>query len=216
MLVFGLVVLLASGMFVSLPRSFLPEEDQGYFIVVAQLPDGASKQRTDAVLERIEKFFQANPAVHSTDAMSGQNFVFGTRGPNAATMFVPLHLWDERTEPQYHVQSLIGMAYAEFAKIPEALLLAFNAPSLRGVGTVGGFSAQLQDPSGGDFKSLRLWPRNLSSARKEPAIGQVGRTFACLRRVCMPMSTANEPKPSACRSPMPLTPASLLRDLLHQ
>jgi HAE1 family hydrophobic/amphiphilic exporter-1/multidrug efflux pump len=129
MLVFGLVVLLSAGMFVSLPRSFLPEEDQGYFIVVAQLPDGASKQRTDAVLERIEKVFQANPAVHSTDAMSGQNFVFGTRGPNAATMFVPLHLWDKRTEPQYHVQSLIGMAYAEFAKIPEALLLAFNAPS---------------------------------------------------------------------------------------
>ena len=50
-------------MFVSLPRSFLPEEDQGYFIVVAQLPDGASKRRTDAVLERIEKVFQANPAV---------------------------------------------------------------------------------------------------------------------------------------------------------
>ena len=168
MLVFGLVVLfLAYGMFVSLPRSFLPEEDQGYFIVVAQLPDGASKQRTDAVLERIERFFQANPAVHSTDALSGQNFVFGTRGPNAATMFVPLHLWDERTEPQYHVQSLIGMAYAEFAKIPEALLLAFNAPSLRGVGTVGGFSAQLQDPSGGDFKKFAAVAQEFVERAKE-------------------------------------------------
>ena len=54
MLVFALVVLLSVGMFLTLPRSFLPDEDQGYFIVVAQLPDGASKQRTDAVLERIE------------------------------------------------------------------------------------------------------------------------------------------------------------------
>ena len=179
MLVFGLVVLLSAGMFMTLPRSFLPEEDQGYFIVVAQLPDGASKQRTDAVLERIEKVFQANPAVHSTDAMSGQNFVFGTRGPNAATMFVPLHLWDKRKEPQYHVKSLIGMAFAEFAKIPEALLLAFNAPSLRGVGTVGGFSVQLQDPSGGDFKKFAAVTQQfIERARQEPAIGpQVGTNF---------------------------------------
>ncbi len=178
MLIFGLVLLLAFGMFTTLPRSFLPEEDQGYFIVVAQLPDGASKQRTDAVLERIERFFQANPAVHSTDALSGQNFVFGTRGPNVATMFVPLHLWDERTAPHQHVQALIGMAYGEFAKIPEALLLAFNAPSLRGVGTVGGFSAQLQDPSGGDFKKFAAVAQQfVERAKKEPAIGQVGTNF---------------------------------------
>ncbi len=178
MLVFGLVLLLSWGMFASLPKSFLPEEDQGYFIVVAQLPDGASKQRTDAVLERVERFFQQNPAVHSTDALSGQNFVFGTRGPNAATMFVPLKLWDERTAPHEHVKALIGMAYGEFAKIPEALLLAFNAPALRGVGTVGGFSAQLQDPSGGDFKQFAMVAQQfVERAKKEPAIGQVGTNF---------------------------------------
>lgn len=178
MLVFGLVLLLCVGMFTTLPRSFLPEEDQGYFIVVAQLPDGASKQRTDAVLARVEGLFQANPAVHSTDAMSGQNFVFGTRGPNAATMFVPLKLWNERKEPQFHVQALIGMAYAEFTKIPEALLLAFNAPSLRGVGSVGGFSAQLQDPAGGDFKKFAAVAQQfIERAKQEPAIGQVGTNF---------------------------------------
>jgi HAE1 family hydrophobic/amphiphilic exporter-1/multidrug efflux pump len=188
MLVFGAVLLLAYGMFVTLPRSFLPEEDQGYFIVVVQLPDGASKQRTDAVLDRIEHFFQGNPAVHSTDALSGQNFVFGTRGPNAATMFVPLHLWDERKQPQSHVQALIGMAYGEFAKIPEALLLAFNAPSLRGVGVVGGFSAQLQDPSGGDFKKFAAVAQEfVERAKKEPAIGQVGTNF----RVSAPRLYAN-------------------------
>jgi HAE1 family hydrophobic/amphiphilic exporter-1/multidrug efflux pump len=188
MLVFGVVLLLAYGMFTTLPRSFLPEEDQGYFIVVVQLPDGASKQRTDAVLDRIERFFQGNPAVHSTDALSGQNFVFGTRGPNAATMFVPLHLWDERKQPQSHVQALIGMAYGEFAKIPEALLLAFNAPSLRGVGVVGGFSAQLQDPSGGDFKKFAAVAQEfVERAKKEPAIGQVGTNF----RVSAPRLYAN-------------------------
>ena len=105
-------------------------------------------------------------------------------------------------------QSLIGMAYAEFAKIPEALLLAFNAPSLRGVGTVGGFSAQLQDPSGGDFKKFAAVAQQfVERAKKEPAIGQVGTNFrVSAPRICMPMSIESEPKPSVYRSPMPLIP----------
>jgi multidrug efflux pump len=178
MAVFGLLLALSFGLFQTLPKSFLPEEDQGYFIVIAQLPDGASKQRTDAVLERVERFFQAIPAVHSTDALTGQNFVFGTRGPNSATMFVPLVLWDERPEPQYHAKALVGAAYEEFAKIPEALLLAFNAPSIRGVGAVGGFSVQIQDPSSGDFKKFAIIAQEfVEHAQKEPAIGRIGTNF---------------------------------------
>jgi HAE1 family hydrophobic/amphiphilic exporter-1/multidrug efflux pump len=178
MLAFGGILAVSLGLFQKLPQSFLPEEDQGYFIVVAQLPDGASKQRTNAVLEQVERFFQAIPAVHSTDALSGQNFVFGTRGPNSATMFVPLVLWDERREPQYHAKALVGSAYGEFEKIPEALLLAFNAPAIRGVGVVGGFSAQLQDPGGGDFKKFAAVAQEfVERAQKEPAIGRVGTNF---------------------------------------
>jgi HAE1 family hydrophobic/amphiphilic exporter-1/multidrug efflux pump len=178
MLAFGGLLLLSLGLFEKLPKSFLPEEDQGYFIVVAQLPDGASKQRTDAVLERIERFFQANPAVFSTDSLTGQNFVFGTRGPNSATMFVPLIHWDKRSEPQYQAQAMVGAAYGEFAKIPEALLLAFNAPAIEGVGAAGGFSAQLQDPSGGDFKKFAAVAQQfVERAQKEPAIGRVGTNF---------------------------------------
>jgi HAE1 family hydrophobic/amphiphilic exporter-1/multidrug efflux pump len=188
MAVFALLLIVCVGLFEKLPKSFLPEEDQGYFIVIAQLPDGASKQRTEAVLERIERFFQAIPAVHSTDALTGQNFVFGTRGPNSATMFVPLVLWDERPEPQYHAKALVGAAYGEFAKIPEALLLAFNAPSIRGVGAVGGFSAQIQDPSGGDFKKFAMVAQQfVERAQKEPAIGRIGTNF----RVSSPRLYAN-------------------------
>ncbi|MDZ4856338.1 MAG: multidrug efflux RND transporter permease subunit [Nitrospirota bacterium] len=178
MLAFGGLLVVSMGLFEKLPKSFLPEEDQGYFIVVAQLPDGASKQRTDAVLERIERFFQANQAVLSTDSLTGQNFVFGTRGPNSATMFVPLIPWDERPGPQNQAQAMVGAAYGEFAKIPEALLLAFNAPAIEGVGAAGGFSAQLQDPSGGDFKKFAAVAQQfVERAQKEPAIGRVGTNF---------------------------------------
>lgn len=187
MLAFAGLLALSWTLFTGLPKSFLPEEDQGYILIMAQLPDGSSKQRTDAVLERIERFFQKIPAVHSTDALSGQNFVFGTRGPNAATMFVPMVLWDDRPEPQYHAKAMVGAAYGEFAKIPEALLLAFNAPAIRGVGAVGGFSAQLQDPSGGDFKSSPGLHRNsLRGRRRNRPLGGSARIFVCRRPASMP------------------------------
>ncbi|SPP64507.1 multidrug efflux RND transporter permease subunit [Nitrospira lenta] len=166
------------GLFKIIPSSFLPDEDQGYFIAVVQLPDGASKQRTDVVLDKVEKYFLSSPAIHSTDSLVGQNFVFGTRGPNSATMFVPLRHWDERQGPQNHVKALIGAAFGEFAKIPEALILAFNAPSIRGLGATGGFSLQVQDPSGGDFKKFAgVTQEFLAKARQHPAIGAVGTSF---------------------------------------
>jgi HAE1 family hydrophobic/amphiphilic exporter-1/multidrug efflux pump len=176
--IFGILLLVSGGLFQALPSSFLPEEDQGYFISVIQLPDGASKQRTIEVLSKVENYFLSVPEVHSTDALAGQNFVFNTRGPNQATMFVPLHHWDDRTRPDQHVQALIGNAYRKFAEIPEALILAFNAPSIRGLGATGGFSLQLQDPSGGDFKKFAAVTQEfVSKAQQDPAIGGIGTSF---------------------------------------
>ena len=176
--VFAVLLVAVLSLFRTLPGSFLPEEDQGYFITIVQLPDGASKQRTDAVLSKIEKYFLANQSIHSTDALSGQNFVFNTRGANAATMFVPLRHWDERTSPQQHVKSIIGAAFGEFAKIPEALILAFNAPSIRGLGATGGFTLQLQDPSSGDFNKFSAAAQEfVSKARQNPAVGAIGTSF---------------------------------------
>jgi HAE1 family hydrophobic/amphiphilic exporter-1/multidrug efflux pump len=175
--VFAVIVVAAVGLFRVIPSAFLPDEDQGYFITIVQLPDGASKQRTDEVLQKIERYFLSVPAVHSTDAMSGMNFVFNTRGPNSATMFVPLHHWDER-KPGEHVQALVGAAYGEFAKIPEALVLAFNAPPIRGIGATGGFSLQVQDPSGGDFRKLAAATQEfVAKAKENPAIAGIGSNF---------------------------------------
>jgi HAE1 family hydrophobic/amphiphilic exporter-1/multidrug efflux pump len=171
-----------------IPHSFLPEEDQGYFISVVQLPDGASKERTSEVVRKLEQYYLSIPQIHSTDALIGQNFVFGTRGSNTATMFTPLHLWDQREGPGGHVKALIGAAYREFAKIPEALILAFNAPSIRGLGATGGFSLQVQDPSGGDFRKFAAVTQEfIGRARKDPAIGAIGTTF----RVTSPRLYAN-------------------------
>ena len=176
--IFGALLFLIFGLFKTIPGSFLPEEDQGYFITVVQLPDGASKARTIEVLSRIESYFQSIPAVHSTDTLAGQNFVFGTRGANQATMFVPLHHWDTRRDAGEQASGLIAAAFQEFAKIPEALILAFNAPSIRGLGSTGGFSLQLQDPSGGDFAEFAAVAQEfVARAMEHPAIATAGTNF---------------------------------------
>src|SRR5207247_6120355 len=184
----GVVIALGTTLLRVIPSGFLPEEDQGYLITVVQLPDGASLQRTTEVMSKLEKYFLSNPVIHSTNALVGQNFVFNTRGPNSATMFVPLHLWDERKRPDQHVKALIGAAFREFAKIPEAFILAFNAPSIRGLGATGGFSVQIQDPSGGDFKKFAAVTQEfIAKARQDPAIGAIGTPF----RVSSPRLCAN-------------------------
>lgn len=178
LMIFAVLLFVIFGLFKTIPGSFLPEEDQGYFITVVQLPEGASKQRTVEVVSKLESYFQSIPAVHSTDALAGQNFVFGTRGANQATMFIPLHHWDTRKNAGEQVPGLIAAAFQEFARIPEALILAFNAPSIRGLGSTGGFSVQLQDPSGGDFTRFAAVAEEfVAKAREQPAIAAASTSF---------------------------------------
>ena len=176
--IFVVLIFCAWGLFQNVSESFLPDEDQGYFITIIQLPDGASKERTLKVVEKVERYFQAVPEVHSTDTLVGQNFVFNTRGTNQATMFIPLHLWDKRPEARQRAQSLIGAAFQKFAEIPEALILAFNPPAIMGLGATGGFSLQLQDPSGGDFAEFaEVAQEFVSKAMQHPAIAFASSSF---------------------------------------
>ena len=93
-------------------------------------------------------------------------------------MFMPLHSWDERRNPGEQVPGLIAAAFQEFAKIPEALILAFNAPSIRGLGSTGGFSLQLQDPSGGDFSEFAAVAQQfVAKAGEHPAIAAASTNF---------------------------------------
>ncbi|MDN5935423.1 MAG: multidrug efflux RND transporter permease subunit [Nitrosospira sp.] len=175
---FGMMVAVIVGLFKTIPGSFLPEEDQGYFITIVQLPDGASKARTIEVLSKIESYFQSIPAVHSTGTLAGQNFVFGTRVTIQAPMFIPLQHWDTRKNAGEQVPGLIASAFQEFAKIPEALILAFNAPSIQGLGSTGGFSLQLQDPGGGDFAEFAAVTQEfVAKAMAHPAIAAAGTNF---------------------------------------
>ena len=103
-------------------------------------------------------------------------------------MFTPLVPWDKRKRPDQYVKALIEAAKQEFPKIPEALILAFNAPSIRGLGATGGFSVQVQDPRGGDFRAFSAVAQEfLTKVRQNPAIGVAGTNF----RVTSPRLYAN-------------------------
>jgi multidrug efflux pump len=185
---FGIVVFFAVTLFRVTPSGFLPDEDQGYIIMVSLLPDGASKKRTTAVMDKVAGFILSNPPVYGTVELVGQNFVFNTRGTYMATTFVPLKPWDERKDPSLHAKALIGAAFKEFGKYRDAVVLAFNPPSIRGLGATGGFSVQLQDPSGGDFKKFAAVAKEfIAKAKQDPAIGAISTSF----RVTAPRLYAN-------------------------
>lgn len=171
MLVYGAIVAIMAVMFVRLPTSFLPEEDQGIFLSIVQLPAGASLERTEAVMDKISAHYQQDPAVISAFTVSG--FSFAGRGQNVGLAFVRLKDWSERG-PEDSVQAVIGRAYGFFSTIKEAQVFAFNLPPIAELGRATGFNLYLQDRGGLGHEAL-LSARNqlLGMAAQEPTLMQV-------------------------------------------
>ncbi|KQY12604.1 efflux RND transporter permease subunit [Rhizobium sp. Root482] len=141
-----LILLVGLGyLFVKLPSSFLPDEDQGFVIVMMQLPSEATGHRTDEVIEQTEAIFGKEPAVDTIVAISGFSF-FGA-GQNAALAFVTLDDWSERG-PENAAQAIAGRATMAMSQIKDAISFALSPPPIQGLGTTGGFSFRLQDRGG--------------------------------------------------------------------
>jgi len=172
LLVYGVIVLAMVGMLRALPTSFLPEEDQGYFITLIQLPPGASTERTQGVLSKVEQYYMKQPEVHHVIGVLGFSF-FG-RGQNAATAFVPLKDWSERTAPQNNVTAVVGRAFGALSQIKDAIIFPVNVPPIPELGAVGGFDFRLQDRSGaGRGRLLEVRNMVLGMASKNPVLTQV-------------------------------------------
>ena len=147
------VVLIVSTVFLyrALPTAFLPEEDQGYFIVSVTLPEGASLQRTEAVTKQVVEKMLAIPGVASTVVNGGNDFLTGAAASNAASCFVILTPWDERKSKELQLASILGRANKELSQIPDAVIVALNPPPIRGLGSSGGFQLQIQDEAGTSY-----------------------------------------------------------------
>ncbi|MBD9649613.1 multidrug efflux RND transporter permease subunit [Ensifer sp. PDNC004] len=132
-------------LFMKLPSSFLPDEDQGFVIVMMQLPSEATGNRTTEVVEQAENIFGKEPAVERIIAINGFSF-FGT-GQNAALAFVTLKDWSER-DADNAAQSIAMRATMAMSQIKDAISFALSPPAIQGLGTTGGFSFRLQDRGG--------------------------------------------------------------------
>ncbi|MCC2637091.1 MAG: acrB [Moraxellaceae bacterium] len=153
MLIYGVIVVIVGLLFARLPSSFLPEEDQGYFLNVIMLPSGATQERTLNVLEQLEGYYtQKDPNIDKVVTVAGFSF-FG-RGQNGGIAFTTLKPWDERTEPESAVGAVIGRAFGFFMGVKDAIIFPLNPPPIPELGNSSGFDFRLQDRSGQGHEKL--------------------------------------------------------------
>ena len=169
----GLFVAAVAGTFLlwrTIPSTFLPVEDQGYFFVVIQLPDGASLERTDAVAKKVRDVLQSTPGVDIVGSISGLNFLTNAAQSNSAVEFAILKPWDERP-PEQNASRIVAEVRPKLLSIPDAIALSFDPPSIPGLGATGGFEFQVEDLTGRGAQALNdATQALLAEARKQPEL----------------------------------------------
>ncbi len=170
----GVTVFLA----LNLPGGFVPEEDQGYFMVDVQLPDGASLNRTEKVVEAVTTVLRAEPGVADVLSAPGYSILNAAVSSNAAMIIVVLDHWDERTDTALSQRAILRRAQIKLAAINEANVFAFATPAIPGLGNTGGFEFVLQDTRSRSPRELAAVMRALIlQANEARAIGGAFSTY---------------------------------------
>ncbi|RPH24731.1 efflux RND transporter permease subunit [Buttiauxella warmboldiae] len=167
LLLYLLIVVGMAFLFIRLPSSFLPDEDQGVFLTMAQLPAGATQERTQAVLDDVTKYYLEKEKANVNSVFTVNGFGFSGQGQNTGLAFVSLKDWGERPGEENKVPAIAGRASAEFSKIKDAIVFAFNLPAIVELGTATGFDFQLIDQA-------NLGHEKLTQARNQ-LLGEVAK-----------------------------------------
>lgn len=136
------------------PTGFVPEEDQGYFITNIQGPEGSSLQRTTVVTQQVEEILLSTKGVANVVVLGGLNLITNATDSNAAVVFSVLSPWSERKSPDLGVEAIISTVQKKFNELSDAIVVAFNAPPIQGLSTLGGFQFELQDLGGKSLETL--------------------------------------------------------------
>jgi multidrug efflux pump len=152
MIVYLALALVVGWLYVRLPTSFLPQEDQGNILVNMQLPPGATLERTQAVVEQVEGYLLKQPEVANMVAVMG--FSFSGQGQNAALSFVSLKPWDERKGAEHAAGAIAGRAMGALSGIKDAFIFPLSPPPIPELGTSSGFTFRLQDRGGKGHEAL--------------------------------------------------------------
>src|SRR5437870_273914 len=136
----------------SVPTGFIPSEDKVYFGMLVELPDNASRQRTEAVVKQVEGFLLKQPAINHVVSLVGLNFIQNANQTNAAIIFVNMKPWDERTSRRDQIDAVLGAVNGYLFGMRNARGFAFNLPEIIGLGTNAGLEMNLQDRGVNDVK----------------------------------------------------------------
>jgi multidrug efflux pump len=174
-LIIYLVVIVAVGfLFVRLPKSFLPDEDQGTMFVLVQAPAGSTQERTAKVLADVSNWLLTDQKDIVEAVFTVNGFSFAGRGQNSGLVFVRMKDYGLRQRADQKVGALVGRMFGHFASYKDAMIFPVNPPSIPELGTASGFDFELQDRSGlGHAKLMEARNMLLGMASKDPTLAQV-------------------------------------------
>ncbi len=152
LLAFAGVIALVAFLFMRVPGSFVPPEDQGFIIAAAQLPDGATLERTAATTERLRQMLKDNKAIQDIFIVNGFDLIGGGSKSSAATIFIPMKPWDERQQSAMALANQVSSI--GFMALPDGIAFAFNPPPIQGLGQAGGYEVYVQGRTDADPKRL--------------------------------------------------------------
>ncbi|WIK06029.1 efflux RND transporter permease subunit [Citrobacter freundii] len=148
LVVYLIIVIGMAVLFMRLPTSFLPEEDQGVFMTMIQLPAGATQERTQKVLDQVTQYYLTNEKANVESVFTVNGFSFSGQGQNSGLAFVSLKPWNERSGEENSVEAVIARATRAFSQIRDGLVFPFNMPAIVELGTATGFDFELIDQGG--------------------------------------------------------------------
>ncbi|TSF77709.1 efflux RND transporter permease subunit [Salmonella enterica subsp. enterica serovar Hadar] len=148
LIIYLLIVVGMAVLFLRLPTSFLPGEDQGVFLTMIQLPSGATQERTQKVLDQVTHYYLNNEKANVESVFTVNGFSFSGQGQNSGMAFVSLKPWEERNGEENSVEAVIARATRAFSQIRDGLVFPFNMPAIVELGTATGFDFELIDQGG--------------------------------------------------------------------
>ncbi len=174
LLIFIVICFAAFWGFMKWPTSYVPQEDQGYFLTSVQLPEGASLSRTDSIVSKVSADLQSLPEVKDVISISGMSFLAGGAGSNLGSMFVVLKPWSERKGKGQSVDGVIAKTYELTAGIQEAIIFSVNPPAIPGLGMSSGLQMQLLDINNLGPKELKQAVDDMQAAvARTPEIKEI-------------------------------------------
>ena len=154
LILYGGMVWLTYKAFEKTPTGFVPAQDKQYLIAFAQLPDGASLDRTEKVIRELSDIALKQPGVDNSIAFPGLSIQGFSISPNSGIVFVGLKPFEERTTPELSAEAIAGSLNAQFSQIKEALVLSLSPPPVNGIGTTGGFKMMILDRGDQGYDAL--------------------------------------------------------------